>query len=197
MRRRVRLNVDQKKRLYNRLVKMKGKYCWVCGNTRKELVVDCIYNDDDYTTPGKQQLLCRSCNSAKNPRGKGRFNPERSISTDDMEVKRILSMEFETNRKAEPEFISWLYRMVTMQGEITVRDAKNAGAMYVSEKIVSISQQTIARYIDKQTSATGRFMIEDRSPDEAVIRFRPRSAPPPAPVDDKEVARGLIDDGHP
>lgn len=194
LKKRRRLNWRLRNRLYAKLLKVKGKRCWNCGNTRKPLEVDDIDNDGDYITPGKQQLLCHKCNILKNPRGKGRFNPARSLSTDEVEPKRTVSAEYDTNRKAEPCFISWLTGMVRERGKISVRDAKNAGAEFVSQKVISISQQTIARYIDKVTSFHGRFVIDATAGEEAMILFRnPRASAPRAenlPDNVKSIAEG-------
>jgi hypothetical protein len=86
-------------------------------------------------------------------------------------------MELEKNLKAEPEFINWLTAIVRERGSVSVRDAQNAGAAYVSERVISISQQTIRRYLDKLTSFEGRFMIDNTAGPEAVIVFRVKSVP--------------------
>ena len=172
LKRRRRLNWRLRTKLYESLVKIKGKKCWECGTRRKPLEVDDVDNDGDYKTPGKQQLLCHRCNIRKNPRGKGRFNPKRSPTVDEVEPQRTVSAEYQTNRKAEPCFLAWLGDLVSERGSVSVRDAKNAGAEYVSQHAVSISQQTISRYIDKATSFHGRFIIDDSDEKEAMIRIR-------------------------
>ena len=190
MNRQRRLNSRQRQKLLDKLSKLRGKKCWICGR-KKDLVVDDIFNDGDYTTPGKQQILCRRCNTRKNPRGKTKILSSPALTTDDIEPKRITSAELDANRKAEPEFLSWLFFTVQTLGEISVKDAKNSGAAYVSKRIISISQQTVARYIDKHTSSEGDYVIEERGEDDAVIKFRSRQTRPIDPIDEKKIMETL------
>ena len=167
-----RLNSRQRSRVLQRLLKIKGYTCWTCGRTDVELVVDDVDNDGDYETPGKQQLLCRSCNTLKNPRGLGRFNPKRGLTIEEFDRGRSMSPEFEANRRAEPAFRRYVLSRVKQTGEMSLRDAVNAGCEYLMSKMnVPLSQQTAKRYIDKLTSPEG-VLIMYREEDVAMIRLR-------------------------
>ena len=163
-----------------------GPYCRGCGitldkdgDTAPQGVIDCIKNDGNHRILPNLQLLCRACNTVKNPR---RPDPNPNMDNISWEASRSLV--------AERNFRGWTMAMITKHGAYPIDDLISAGA----EK-AGISTITAGRYLKKMTSSRGPFAIlggqvQFKSPeavDEWLGKDAALAAPPPIearPVDD-------------
>jgi len=165
------MNRRQREKMFELLEDRDGMRCRICGRfgNSSTLVVDCIDNSGDHSDPENLQLLCKSHNTKKNPRGLGRFNPLKpSLSLEKIEPKRVSSAEMQKNIEAEPAFREWLYRMIQ----------RNGGRISISSDLIDsaaeychCSQQTIRRYLSKTTSSSGWALLEEVEGG-SIIRFR-------------------------
>lgn len=165
-----RLNGRERARIYPILVARDGAVCRWCGvsATVKPLVVDCIDNSGDHSSLHNLQFLCRSCNTMKNPRSLGRFNPRRVRAVDDFLVRRPMSKEMEINLRAEPMFIKWLLSKLKRIPRLQLVKVINSGAQRAG-----CGQQAVTRYLDKLASDEGPLrIVEDRA---KIAWVKPRS----------------------
>jgi hypothetical protein len=165
------LGQKQRARVFALLVKRDGARCSICqkrGN-EKSLVVDCIDNSGDHSRLENLQLLCRSHNTRKNPRGVGRFHPSKlSLGIQAIERPPVSTLEMLKNQECEPLFLHWLFGNIRAHGWMYLSDVLNGGAEYAG-----LSQTTVRRYLDKKTSVEGKYELayhdEDNKP---IVRFR-------------------------
>ena len=154
---------------YELLCEEEGEKCKECGRTPPEwyLELDHKDNNSSHDIRSNVQLLCRRCHRRKHPRGKGKRRP-RIQNLKAFEQPHSSSTEFQTNRRAEPRFRRWLYRMVKKHIRIPTDDVINGGAEYAS-----CSQITIRRYLQKLCSIIGAFReVFDPLLDQKVIEFK-------------------------
>ncbi len=134
------------------LAERDGEICRICQipGTTKTLVVDHKDNHNSNNQPENLQLLCKSCNGVKNPRGKAVAN----VCVRVCEEERPLPPEMIENRRKEPRFRRWVFGTVTAFGKIRYEEAVNAGAEYIGA-----STETTKRYLRKMTSSEGLYTI--------------------------------------
>ena len=130
-----------------------GPYCRGCGREGQQagggplpqLVIDNIDNSGDHSWLTNLQLLCRSCNNIKDPRG--RVDPEPSRR----ENRTTLTASEQTNERAEGAFRGWVCRILADVGHpMPWGDLVDAGA----EKF-RVNTVTTDRYLHKLTSFIG------------------------------------------
>lgn len=153
---------------YPVLVKEEGERCVVCGQgpPEKYLEVDAKDGNHKHSVRSNVQLMCRSDNRRKNPRGKAR----RKAPLDSSIIEQPLpsSAEFQKNKQAEPKFRHWLYDMVKKNGRVPLNQAIHSGA-----EVAGISPVTAKRYLMKLCSEAGAFVIiTDTTLDCKVVEFR-------------------------
>lgn len=146
-----RMNERTRKRLYSMLVSRDGEFCATCGKAglSETLVVDHIDNNNANNDPDNLQLLCRSCNTKKNPRGKAK---PRNASAEVHE--QSASRELIKNEKCEPLFRQWIETQVSKWSRLELKDAVNSGA-----EVAGVSPATSMRYLDKMTSSAGKLRV--------------------------------------
>lgn len=154
--------------------KRNGKRCKRCRRraTKGDSVVDHVDNNASNNPKDGHnwQILCRSCNTKKNPRGAGRrgidarhkmHSLERERGRDNAGANdvpnepeddrtRADSESMRRNIERKPKFLEWLKGMLYDMQTIAVEDVVNGGA-----KIADLSQQTVRRYLDQECSITG------------------------------------------
>ncbi|MGB2867845.1 MAG: HNH endonuclease signature motif containing protein [Bacteroidota bacterium] len=154
------MNARIRNRLYPQLVERDRERCRICGRpgNRNTLVIDHINNDNGDNRLENLQLLCKSDNSQKNPRGPGRRKLLSPVCVQEIDRASAGSAEMQKNLEAEPAFAHWLYEEIRKSGKITLDDALNGGAL-----AARCSQMTIKRYLKKLTFRDGPFeMLEDQ-----------------------------------
>ena len=117
----------------------------------KSLCIDHIDNNNRNNDLDNLQLLCRSCNTKKNPRGKAK--PENESA--EIETPKQ-SEEIRLKKIYEPKFREWLTRQAETYQRILLKDAIDSGA-----EITGASTQTIERYLRPMCSLAGRFTIRE------------------------------------
>jgi len=169
---------------YKSLVKRDGERCFMCKKKGEgePLIIDHWDNNRENNDESNLHLLCRSCNTRKNPRGNGKRGirvketlngKARSfIQVEDCDDKKILSAEFEKNREAEPAFRGWLIIELMNKGRKELNDVYNAGA-----EVAHCSQETIKRYLGKMISEHGICQISKEIIDQSrlmrYVEFKP------------------------
>jgi len=130
-------------KFYNIIVERDGEYCRCCGVLAEErqLVIDHKDNNNKDNDLSNLQLLCRSCNYLKNPRGP----VDECVS----EYKSGAT-EIQINQRKEPAFKKFVYHELNEYGEVSEHDLINAGA-----EDIGISPVTAKRYLDKMCSSRG------------------------------------------
>jgi len=149
-----RMNSNTRKIFYPQLVQRDGEQCKKCGKlgNSKTLVIDHLDNDNSNNKPSNLQLLCRSCNGKKNPRGKGKKQSHVCICGNEYEPMKKPSPELKKHEEKLPIFEEWLMINMLKRGKMSVSDILNAGA----EKTKS-SQITINRYLACASSFEGKY----------------------------------------
>ncbi len=163
-----RMNSRNRAKFYKLLTKRDGERCNICkkAGTIDTLVIDHKNNDNSDNRPENLQLLCHSDNSKKNPRGKGKKQSPESIRGDEHQEKKAYSPEFKKNQEAEPVFRHWLFEMVRKRSRMSLDDVLNGGA----EKSVC-SQSTINRYLQKECSIEGKYIVSIGEDGKKYIEF--------------------------
>jgi len=135
-------------------------------------------------TGSNWQLLCRPHNHLKNPRGRGKYNPMRDLTVEDLRTSLPQSAEMLKNQYSEPMFIEWLRTELEDIDEMDINDAINSGA-YVAD----CSTKTIQRYINKYASRAGELILDrerktirkrNRDDDESINEPLPESGTGPS-----------------
>ena len=143
------MNGRTRKRIYPILAQRDGEECSLCGVTGNttSLVIDHRDNNNNNNDLDNYQLLCRSCNGKKNPKGK------RKVSTNETTVQQTTaSREVILKERYEPKFIEWIKDQIKRWERIGKEEVINSGA-----QITGASQQTITRYLNKLCSGAGMY----------------------------------------
>ena len=146
-----RMNGRNRKHLYQIISARDGEFCAMCGivGSIKSLCIDHRDNNNRNNDPDNLQLLCRSCNTKKNQRGKAK--PENESA--EVETPRQ-SEEVRLKKKYEPMFRKWIDIQVQRYGRILLQDAVESGA-----EVTGASIQTIERYFRKMCSLSGKLKV--------------------------------------
>lgn len=133
----------------------------------EDFLLDHIDNNPFNNDPINHQLICRSCNSAKNPRGKSRFHSEKYIKRVRArergmrsvqayaEVDRVgksLTYEQQRGMEGERQFVAWVKKKISANGYWPLEDTINAGAQKVGMSI-----QATTRWSKKLLSSEGAY----------------------------------------
>jgi hypothetical protein len=145
-------------------------------------VVDHIDNDkannpEDGTN---WQLLCDSCNIKKNPRGPQKssmFSSHKHLNLShkrEIENLKVRYMTMAKNLAAEPTFRQFTERTLKTHGALKKSELLNAGAEDFHLKTgETISQQALAKYLDKWTNRLNGWLECFRDSEEDwAIRLR-------------------------
>ena len=148
-----RLNSRERKKSYERLKARDGERCNICKRfgSHNTLVVDHRDNNPDNNDLLNLQLLCRSHNYLKNPRGS---KAKIVLDSRDLAQPKITSAEFLKNTKSEPLFCHWIDKTLRKEHRILYDDAINSGA-----QMAGCSPVTAKRYLDKLTSSVGPCQV--------------------------------------
>lgn len=145
------MNSRTRKKLYEMLAARDGEYCRMCGKvgSRETLCIDHIDNNNSNNEHDNFQLLCKSCNTKKNPRGKSK------PKNDSVEIHEPpTSRQIVLNERYEPTFRDYAERQLTRWNRIPLKDLINSGA-----EVTGASPQTIERYLDKMCSTAGKLTV--------------------------------------
>ena len=123
----------------------------MCGRVgiNKSLCIDHIDNNNNNNALDNLQLLCRSCNTKKNPRGKAK--PE-SKSIEIVTIQQ--SEEVKLKKEYQSLFIPWLELQIRNYERVPVKDIIYGGA-----KISGASVKTITDYLNVECSDPGFYQI--------------------------------------
>ena len=170
------MNSRTRKVLYQQLVKRDGEWCDTCKQVgdSKTLVIDHKDNNNAHNEPSNYQLLCRSCNNRKNPRGPAKKKSTVYVRGDEYEPPRRPTPEFEKNKKYEPIFRRWLEGKIKELGKMELHDTIYSGA-----EIAESSPATINRYLGKMCSSEGKFEVYEGDDGKKYVRSRMQSDKPP------------------
>jgi HNH endonuclease len=145
------MNSKTRKRLYQILSARDGEFCARCGivGSFKTLCIDHVDNNNSNNDLDNLQLLCRSCNTKKNPRGKAK--PEnRSYEFEILNQSEELRLKKKYTRK----FLPWLEWQIKRYGRVLVKEIIYSGA-----KISGASIKTITDYLNVECSAAGKYQV--------------------------------------
>lgn len=148
-----RMNGKNRKRLYGIISVRDGEFCAMCEivGSNKSLCIDHIDNNNNNNDLDNLQLLCKSCNTKKNPRGKAK--PENESA--EVETPKQ-SEEIRLKKKYEPMFRKWIEGQIQRYGRILLQDAVESGA-----EITGASIQTVERYLRKMCSLSGKLKVTE------------------------------------
>ena len=133
------------------LIQRDGAECRVCGKEGDidSLTIDHIDNNARNNRHTNFQLLCRSDNTKKNPRGKaGKVNEK----IDGMFKARPQSAEMDRNLIAERKFRHWLLDLIREHKKFEMMKIIYGGAEFSG-----CSTETVKRYLRKVTSFVGLY----------------------------------------
>lgn len=174
-----RMSGPQRKRKYDELVRQDGEFCFIGGEKGDSdtFVIDHWDNDNSNNEPSNLHLMCKSMNSAKNPRGRGKkeriLSSERESASEinaAMEPVRSTSAEFVKNQRSEPAFRHWLFMEIIKYGRLELNDVINTGAA-----VAGCGQQAIRRYLAKETSRVRLYhIVKDSETGHFFVEFRPK-----------------------
>jgi len=170
-----RMNSRNRKRLYDLISKRDGAWCAICKDTGEKsgLILDHIDNDNSHNDLSNFQILCRSCNNKKNPRGPGKKKSPVYVRGDEYEPPRRPTPELEKSERCEPIFRQWLEDKVMELEKMEVHDVVYSGA----EK-AGCSPPTVNRYLGKMCSSEGKFEIYIGNDDKKYVRRRMQNDKP-------------------
>lgn len=162
------MNSRTRSRLYKILVERDGERCKICnkwGNAHT-LVIDHIDNNNSNNQMWNLQLICRSDNARKNPRGpsKRKVQSPVCVSVSEIDKPKANSAEFDRNRKSEPIFRRWIYFEVRRGRRITYDEALDNGA-----ERSGCSQEAIKRYLKKLTCDSGPLRLVKESDGTVIV----------------------------
>lgn len=135
--------------------------------TGEGFLLDHIDNNPHNNDPINHQLICRSCNAMKNPRGKSRFHNGKYINrkrvrergmrsvrayADVDRVGKGPSYEQQRGMEGERQFVDWVKKKISANGYWPLEDTINAGAQKVGMSI-----QATARWSKKLLSSEGAY----------------------------------------
>ncbi len=147
------MNSKTRKRLYPIIAVRDGEFCALCDRigSIKSLCIDHIDNNNNNNDLDNLELLCRSCNTKKNPRGK-----ERQKNTScDVEILNQ-SEEIRLKKKYTALFLPWLEKQIKRYERVLVKEIILSGA-----KISGASPQTITDYLKVECSLAGNYRITE------------------------------------
>jgi hypothetical protein len=145
------MNKKTHDRLFKILIERDGPYCASCGRfcTHKSLCIDHKDNNNSNNDLDNLQLLCRSCNTKKNPRGKAK--PENK--SNDAKILEQ-SEEIRLKKKYIAIFLPWLEDQIKIYGRVDKKEIIRSGA-----KVTDASMKTITDYLNVECSLAGRYTI--------------------------------------
>jgi hypothetical protein len=146
------MNSRNRQKWYRILAQKYGEYCRICGEQGdiNTLVIDHINNKNSCNELSNLELLCKSCNSIKNPRSRSKNKILSPVCVDEWELPRVKTAEMEKNSIVEPFFRRWLYSNLLKDGKIEYKLMIDSGA-----EAAHGSQEAIKRYIRKIISPSG------------------------------------------
>lgn len=167
------MNSRFRKKLYPVLVNRDGEECAICGKVgnKNSLVIDHRDNINSHNEPDNLQLLCRSCNGKKNPRGKGKKQSPMYVRGDEYQHPKEPSPELKKSERCEPIFRTWLEETISQRHLLSVYDVITGGA----EK-AGCAQATVNRYLQKVCSIVGNFEYFENAEQQKCVRFKPEYA---------------------
>jgi hypothetical protein len=142
------MNGRTRKVWYMRISKRDGEFCHACEKlpSQGQLVVDHIDNNNCNNSFDNLQLLCRTCNYKKNPRGEP---VDQCVSfRSDTKMKSSISI----NKEKELKFREWVYDGLDERKKLPYHDVINSGAEYIGISII-----TAKRYLIKMLSGHGNL----------------------------------------
>lgn len=171
---------------YPYLVRRDGEHCQICGQHPPAVYLEIDHKDGNPQNnhPDNLQLLCRSDNRKKNPRGKGKG---RGLVQDSgaIDTPKVTTAEHQKNLRCEPRFRHWLYEEMRKKGEMLLHEVINGGA-----EAAGCSPVTIKRYLAKVCSNVGLYEIFlDELADVKKVRFKSGAA--------VGITADLLDDSRP
>jgi len=139
---------------YSALIQRQGgEYCFLCKKTRPEVILEIDHVDGKKGSwvLDKLSLKCRRCNRSK-------FLSALARSVDGNERENTSNASWEAQRSVElqPALQAELDRLL-MEDSLTVIDAQNRLG-----KICGCDQQTVARFIDRETTPEGKYALSSR-----------------------------------
>jgi hypothetical protein len=145
------MNSRTRKRLYQILSERDGDFCAMCGKigTIKSLCIDHEDNNNTNNDLDNLQLLCRSCNTKKNPRGKAKPENQSAKIQEPRASKEVL-----LNERYEPVFRKYVDNQIMKHGRELKDDIVDSGA-----EVTSASILTIERYLRKLCSTAGKYQV--------------------------------------
>jgi hypothetical protein len=145
------MNGKTRKRLYPILAARDGEFCAMCGivGSIRSLCIDHIDNNNRNGDLDNLQLLCKSCNTRKNPRGKSK--PENKSY--EAEILNQ-SEEIRLKKKYILIFLPWLERQIKRYDKVLLKEIILSGA-----KVTGASIKTITDYLSVECSIAGRYHI--------------------------------------
>lgn len=155
------MNKRNRDHFYPILVARDGEFCVWCDKVgiNKSLCIDHKDNNNSNNDLENLQLLCRNCNTKKNPRGKQKpKNNSLEIETPNQ------SEEVRLNKKYEPVFREWIENQLKNTDSFLLNEIIDAGA-----EVTTASPQTIERYLRKMCSFAGVLEVfEDANKNKCV-----------------------------
>jgi hypothetical protein len=161
--------------MYEFLAHRDGEYCFIGGESGNDqtLVIDHADNDNSNNDPSNLNLICRSMNAAKNPRGRSR----KKMSSVCVNVREELlraefalpsSAEFKKNLQSEPDFRHWLFLEIWRKGRLPLDEVIDCGAA-----VARCSQESIKRYLRKECSRVRLYeIVNDETPRQKFVQLR-------------------------
>lgn len=145
------MNKRDRDRRYPIIAARDGEFCAMCDKigTVKTLCIDHIDNNNRNNDPDNFQLLCRSCNGKKNPRGKAK--PENKSIEVELQIQ---SEELRLKKKYTGLFMPWLERQIKRYGRVLMKEIIYSGA-----KISGASIKTITDYLNVECSIAGKYQV--------------------------------------
>ena len=139
---------------YSALVGIQGgEYCFLCKKKPPEVVleIDHVDGKKESWVLDKLSIKCRRCN-------RSRFLSElaRSVNGNEREKTSNASWEAQRSVELQPALLAELDRLL-MESALTVIDAQNRLG-----KICGCDQQTVARFIDRETTPEGKYALSSR-----------------------------------
>ena len=170
------MNSRTRNRLYKELVDRDGEKCAHCppGTVFTKLVIDHKDNNNSNNDLSNLQLLCRSHNNLKNPRGPGRkkLSPVCMDGNEHLPPRRF-TPEMEKNLVSEPVFRRFVAEEVLKYGKKELLELICAGA-----EEAGCSTVTATRYLQKMTSSSGKYEVFMENDGKKYVRRREQKEEP-------------------
>jgi hypothetical protein len=173
-----RLSGPKRKKMYEFLARRDGERCFIGGERGNyhTLIIDHADNDNSNNTPSNLHLVCRQCNSMKNPRGRASKSGILSSvyvceesNPYAFEYPKASSAEFVKNQQSEPAVRHWTFIEIWRKGRLPLDEAIDCAAA-----IGECSQESVRRYYRKETSRVRIYeFVEDQATGQKYIQFKP------------------------